>query len=157
VAAGVAERLDIEAGLQGGVYLLPIPHAAFAGVRHHVYAGNTFDLAWAVRAGYAGFLASWNERPYDGSRVGVAFGALSASARMSSPRLQPGVALAIQPMWIMPDLEGASSDDLFGLSAAGTLSLRYRGVTPFVSGGVITSQNARGTAPLVSLGLAWTP
>jgi hypothetical protein len=157
VAAGLTERVDFEVGVEGGIYLLPIPNAAFAGVRHHVHGTENLDIAWAARAGYAGFLAVWNEQPYDGSKVRAAFGSVSASARVTKASLQPGVALALQPMWIMPDVAGPSVDNLAGLSATTTLSLRYRGVTPFVSGGVITSQNARGTGPLISVGLAWTP
>jgi hypothetical protein len=156
VAYGASERLDVEVGVQGGLYfVVPIPHAAFAGVRHHAYAGRRHDVGWFARAGYGGFLAFWNEVPYDGSRVRVAYGSTGAAWRMTWRAVRPGLSLAAHPMRVTPDIAGPAVDDFLALGTTATLSVDYRAVTPFVSGGLIVSEHARGNAPVLSAGLAW--
>ena len=66
----------------------------------------------------------------------------------------PGLAVSVQPVRVMPEVTGERVGDFFALGVSTTLSASYRTITPFVSAGVFTSSNARGTAPVLSAGVA---
>src|SRR5690606_7656217 len=134
---------------------VPVPHGVWAGLRHHVLASERLDAGIAVRAGYGGFLASWSQVPREGSTLGLAFAALTACARLKTlGSVQPGLAVSVQPVRVMPEVTGGRVDDFFALGVSTTLSASYRTITPCVSAGLLTSSNARGTAPVLSAGVA---
>ena len=153
---GITPETDVSLGVEGGLYVaLPLPHGVSAGIRHHWLDAAWIDVGLALRMGYVGFFATRDEAPSQGSKVGVAFAALTANTRFGSVGgLQPGLAITVQPMRVMPALREADIDDLSALGLSATLSVTYRGITPFVDAGLVTSDNVRGTAPRISVGLA---
>jgi hypothetical protein len=156
IATGINPSMGLQFGVEGTVYgLIPVPHGGWMGLRLLVSASDTRDIGVTVRGGYAGFLAKWEEAPYDGSTVSVGYMAVTGSVRFKIwDSLRPGVALTAQPMVALPSIEGGDADNLYGLMAATTISVAIRSVTPFVTGGAMLSTNARGLGPHVSFGLA---
>lgn len=153
---GLTPETDVSLGVEGGVYVaLPLPHGVSAGIRHHWIDAAWIDLGLALRMGYVGFFATRDDAPLQGSKVGVTYAALTANARFGAVGgLHPGLAITVQPMRVTPDLREAAIDDLFALGLSTTISVTYRGITPFVDLGLVTSDNIRGTAPRISAGLA---
>lgn len=155
LSTGINPRLSLQFGVDGSFALLPAPHGAWVGVRGLVSTTDTHDIGFAVRGGYAGFLAKYNEVPYDDSTVRVVHASVTGAVRFKTwDIMQPGVALTVQPVLAVPTLQGGEADTLYGASVATTLSGRTRYVTPFVTGGLLMSNNARGLGPFFSFGLA---
>ncbi len=156
---GVSPTVDLEAGLQGAVYvLMPIPHGGWLGFRHHVYSGKHIDLGYNIRAGYSGLAAARAQEPFKGSSVRIAFAQVTTSTQLKFwKHLRPSLAVTAQPMWVETKLMGAGDEpgeDLYGFTASATVGMDTPWITPFVTGGVLLSTNVRGTAPYVSGGLA---
>jgi hypothetical protein len=157
IATGINPSMGLQFGVEGALYgnIIPVPHGGWMGLRLLVAASDTRDIGIAIRGGYAGFLATWDQVPYDGSTVNVGYMAVTGSVRFKAwNSLQPGVALTAQPMVALPSIEGGDADNLYGLIAATTISVATRWVTPFVTGGAVLSSNARGLGPYLSFGLA---
>ena len=96
---------------------------------------------------------------YEDSSVRAYYASFTATATYTRDRyLQPVFSLTVLPVYVQPDIQDegvpVDVDPIMGVSAAATAGLAVRGVTPFVSAGVFTSDNVRGTDLFVSAGLA---
>lgn len=151
LARGVSDHVDVELGLEGMVYVLPIPVGASLGVRHRFYATALTDMTWSARVGYAAATSTDSA-----DKASVVYGVLACNADTAVWRdLRPGLALSIMPMRVQPDLASFPMDDFFALASSVTFKVALGPkVIPFAHAGVITSSNVRGTDFFLGLGLA---
>jgi hypothetical protein len=154
VARGLSETVDVELGVEGAVYVVPIPFGASLGARHHFYRAGTLAMTWSGRLGYA---AATDASGTD--KASVVYGVLAWNADLAAWRLvRPGLALSVMPMRVRPDVAAFPQGDLYVLSSSVTLKVALGSFfTPFVDAGLVTSENVRGQELHVGVGasLAW--
>lgn len=151
LARGVSDHVDVELGVEGMMYVLPIPFGASLGVRHRFYTTNSTDMTWSGRVGYA---AARDAASAD--EASIVYGVLACNADTEGWRgLRPGLAVSIMPMRVDPDLETFPIDEFYAVASSVTFKLALGpNVIPFAHAGLITSSNVRGTDLFLGLGLA---
>ncbi len=155
VLRGISESLDIEVGVDGALYgILPVPHGGFLGVRKMAFRGTKLDIGYALRAGYSGLLASYDDLGTEAS-MHTGYATVSATLRYHKLRwAQPHISLAAQPVFGLPTINGERHEALIGGAASMTFGVNRSVISPFATVGYRHTNNVRGSEPFVSFGIA---
>lgn len=156
VALGITEHTDLEASLEGALYLffLPLPTGGSLGLRQHLVEGDSFDLALAARAGWVGVSGDSNGAPEEASST---YGAVSLAAQGRSGAFRPLASVQAMAARITQRL-GESDDGTFdGAIVSGTLAALFSAgalqIGPYLTASYLTSDRLDQQG-LVSVGLA---
>lgn len=158
ISYGLADDFNAEAGLDGELQgILPVPHGVFLGFRYVAYRSSNVRIGLGARFGYLGFGASYPTEPFEGATISGYHGAASAGATLVRwRRVQPTLGVSVQPYRVVPTFQEVELEPMQGLNVAATLGLRLPYVTPFVTGGYLSTNNVRGQTPYFTFGLART-
>ena len=160
LAYGLGEDTDIEASLEGALYffIFPFPTGGSIGLRHHLAATDTFDIALAGRIGgvSSGSTNADSSGNATSDQASAIYGALQAVIQLRHGFFRPLLALNLMPFQISRGIEGDPIQHFDGFASSGTLGLMLVGKSvqfgPYVTVTNFESQHFSG-ATFVSGGL----
>ena len=163
-AYGLGERLDVEVGLDGVMYIvLPLPLGGSIGLRYQAVDSPGLALALFGRAGYVGLGVSDAEEndPNSTHSVTATYGqaGVVAQARALGP-FRPGLALAIMPARVHNEIKSETAENFGAVAASATVNLTFAigwfEATPFVNFVAFDSPNLKGRHAFATFGTAFS-
>jgi hypothetical protein len=140
VQFGLTDRLDLELGVEGALYLflLPIPTGASGGFRYQIVQGGPLDLAIAARGGYVGISGDDGDQPSDGDwSASAKFGSFSLVGQLADGPVRPLAAVNLMPAFIDQDLPDQAPESFTGIASSLTIGVAFVAghfqLTPFAT------------------------
>jgi hypothetical protein len=128
---GVTDDTDIEVAGEGALYyfILPLPTGGSVGLRHHIDAGDSFDLGIAAKIGQVGSTASVTDENGNKteSGAGATYGALQAVVQTKRGPIRPLLALNIMPARITRSPSDEPSFEFKGVASSLTAGIMFVG------------------------------
>ncbi len=128
---GLGEDTDLEVAGEGALYffIFPLPTGGSIGLRQHIDAGDSFDLAVAARAGHVGSTATVTDDSGNETESGASanYGAFQVALQYKHGVVRPLLALNIMPAKITRDPSDEAPFSFKGLASSITAGLLFTG------------------------------
>ncbi|HEY5927094.1 MAG TPA: hypothetical protein VIV11_35645 [Kofleriaceae bacterium] len=159
---GLGEDTDIEVAGEGALYyfILPLPTGGSIGLRQHIPAGDSIDLAVAARVGYVGSSATSTDSSGNESQSSASanYGAFQVVLQTKRGMVRPLLALNLMPARISRDPSDEPSFKFTGFASSVTggimLTTRKAVVGPYLTATNFYSDRFDNSGWFISGGLA---
>ncbi len=141
---GIGDNTDLEVAGDGALYyfFLPLPTGGSIGLRQHIDAGDSFDLAVAARIGAVSSTAtvSTSSGTEEESSASATYGAFSAVLQTKRGPVRPLLAVNFMPASIRRDPSDADPFRFKGVASSVTGGLMFVGKSALI-GPYLTATN----------------